>query len=119
MNNRNIGTKAEQLAIKYLEDKGYSVVDTNYFSRYGEVDIIALKDEYICFIEVKYRKNDFSGVAENAISLTKMKKICRTANYYLYRNRQYLSFQMRFDVVAINGTLISLYENAFPYVEYN
>lgn len=119
MNKRRIGTESEIQAGKFLYDAGYNILENNFYSRFGEIDIIAVKEQFICFIEVKYRKTKTHGDAESAISMLKMKKICRTAEYYLYLNRKYDKYQMRFDVVAINGNDITLYENAFPFVSFN
>ena len=80
------------------------------------MDIVALKDNYICFVEVKYRKNIKAGYPEEAVSYSKMKKICKASQFYLYCHKQYNRLQPRFDVMAIEGDVVRYYENAFPYV---
>lgn len=115
MNKRTVGKEKEILASKYLEANGYTVIEMNYNSRHGEVDIISTKGGYICFVEVKYRKSTRSGIPEEAVSLSKMKKICKTADYYMYTHKTY-NLQMRFDVIAIENDEIRFYENAFWHI---
>ena len=55
MNTRQVGTKWEEKAVEYLKGKGYVILETNYRCRFGEIDIIAMYDKMVCFIEVKYR----------------------------------------------------------------
>lgn len=117
MNKRAVGSEKESIIADYLSDNGYTIIERNFFSRSGEVDIIALKDKYICFVEVKYRKNKTCGMPQEAVSLNKMKKICKASMYYLYTHRQYASYQIRYDVAAILAEDITYYENAFCYVE--
>ncbi len=116
MNSRSIGKEKEREACEYLIENGYEILETNFNSRQGEIDIIARIDEYICFTEVKYRKSAKTGLPEEAVSISKMKKISRTALYYLYQNPQYSKLQMRFDVLAIEDEDIRFYENAFMFV---
>jgi len=117
LNKRTVGNKKEERICEYLVENGYCVLEKNFFSRHGEIDIIATKGEYICFVEVKYRKDKSCGLPEEAVTLTKIRKICKTAVYYLYTHRQYYQKQMRFDVAAVLGEDIKYYENAFMYLE--
>lgn len=112
---KSVGNQGEELAVTYLEDKGYRIIGRNFHSRRGEIDIIATKDRIIVFVEVKYRKNKTSGLADEAVSQRKIERICRCAQYYLYIHREYLMFQPRFDVIAIDDDNIRHYENAFEF----
>ncbi len=112
MNKRLVGSNYEQAAVKYLTDKGYSVITCNYRTRYGEIDIIGKDGEYLCFIEVKYRKSLRYGYPEDAVDYRKQNKIKQVANFYMFSNRYY-NIKCRFDVVAICNTDIKLYKNAF------
>ena len=116
MNNRIRGNEKEEVVSRFLEDKGYTVIERNYNSRRGEIDLIALFEKYICFVEVKYRSSNTSGFPEEAVTVSKMKKICKTAAYYLYTHQKYYLYQMRFDVAAVDDKEIRYYENAFEYV---
>ena len=55
---RTIGDFGEEIALKYLEKKGYQILDRNFLKPYGEIDIIAIKNDILTFVEVKTRKND-------------------------------------------------------------
>lgn len=115
MNNRKTGAVYENKVCDHLIRCGYTILDRNFYSRYGEIDIIALKDGNICFVEVKYRKDSQTGYPEEAISPSKVRKICKTSAYYISSHRQFSNLQMRFDVACILGDDISYYENAFEY----
>ncbi len=84
MNTRNIGNKAEDKACEYLIQKNYKIVKRNFYTKFGEIDIIAYKDEVFHFIEVKSGKS-FEPIYN--ITPTKLKRIIRSAEYYLKLNR--------------------------------
>lgn len=115
MSTRSIGRSYELKAINYLKNLGYLVIENNYSSRHGEIDIIALYEQYICFVEVKYRRNLTSGYADEAVSPSKITKICKCAEYYCYTHQKYQNYQMRFDVLAFNDDAVSFYPNAFDF----
>lgn len=115
MDKRSIGSSYEQIAYKYLEAIGYNIIEKNFKSRSGEIDIIAEKDGYIRFIEVKYRSSLNYGFPEEAVDCKKQRLISRAASYYLYKNRYSENTPFCFDVVTILGNEIVLYENAFEY----
>lgn len=119
MNKRKIGNEKEILAVNELSSNGYTILEKNYSCRHGEIDIIGLDKNCICFVEVKYRSTAMSGLPEEAVSINKMKKICKTSQFYLYSHKEYLNYQMRYDVVAILGNDIKIYKNAFFYVGKN
>ncbi|WP_455715036.1 YraN family protein [Anaerosporobacter sp.] len=112
-NKRRIGSEKEQIAAAYLIDQGYSIVEMNFFSRNGEIDIIARDANYLVFIEVKYRKDQKLGFAAEAVNYGKIQSIIKTARYYLYRHGYADDIPCRFDVVAIQGSEVSLIQNAF------
>lgn len=116
MNNRKIGNENEERACKYLEGLGIKILDRNFYTRQGETDIVALDNDILCFIEVKYRKNVRSGYAEEAVTFSKMVKICRNARYYIYSHSKYTDSQIRFDVLAMDDESIRYYKDAFDYV---
>lgn len=117
MNKRKIGNVYEEKVCTFLKQRGYIILNQNYYCRFGEIDIIAQKDEYICFVEVKYRKNTLCGMPEDAVTISKMKKICKTAQFYIFSHKQYYDYQMRFDVVSVLDNGIKIYENAFDYIQ--
>ena len=97
---KNIGLFGENEAVSFLKQKGLILLDRNYHSKYGEIDIIAKDDKYIIFIEVKTRKDSaFSDPAE-AVDTEKQKKILKTAIDYLQLHED-INLQPKFDVIEI------------------
>ena len=92
------------------------MLQLNYRCRTGEVDIVAQEGDYLCFVEVKYRTNQRAGTPEEAVGISKQRRICRGADYYLLTHPNMAQKQVRFDMVAILGETITLYQNAFPYI---
>ncbi len=85
--NRHLGQIGEEIAAKFLIQNGYSIVDRNWRTRYGEIDIIAQKDRTICFIEVKTRSNIGYGYPVEAITPRKLHKMNVTAQLYCLKHR--------------------------------
>lgn len=100
MNKRKFGSVGEKLAQVFLLNKGYEIVDTNFYSRGGEIDIVAQKDNILVFIEVKTRSNFKYGTPAMAVNLTKKKHLRSTAKVYIYINRLY-GYDVRFDVIEV------------------
>ena len=113
MNKRETGTKYEQMACDYLEEEGLRVVETNYRTPLGEIDIIARDGNTLVFIEVKYRQNRNFGGAEHAIPRKKQLTIIRVAKMYIKMHRLPLSGFYRFDAVLIDGEEIQHIKNAW------
>jgi putative endonuclease len=113
MNSRAIGTKYEGIAMDYLTKKGYCQLERNYYSRYGELDLIC-KDEKkgeIVFVEVKYRKNLEYGSGLESITRSKQKKLIKTAAIYL-KKKKIKDIPYRFDIISILGDEIEHIKNA-------
>jgi putative endonuclease len=103
------GKLAEDFAVKLLNRNGYKVIDRNFRSKFGEIDIIAIKDEYLVFIEVKARWSLKFGRPEESVTPSKLWKIGRTGEYYSLFHPD-LPKKLRIDVVAmeiVNGKLSS------------
>jgi putative endonuclease len=123
--NRSRGEQGEQLCHNYLEQKGFEILEKNYRLKMGELDVIALDKNVLCFIEVK---TDFSQNAGNPsawVTAKKQKQIFKVAQAYLtFKGAKYQNFQMRFDVCAIvwdtnKNHLIQYFSDAFvPVFEY-
>ncbi|MBU5334204.1 YraN family protein [Anaerocolumna aminovalerica] len=112
-NKRSIGREFEQKAVEYLILQGYKIIITNFQCRTGEIDIIAEQDNYLIFIEVKYRTNSAKGMPHEAVDIRKIKKISKTARYYMFTNNISMETPCRFDVVLILNQEISLIQDAF------
>ena len=115
-NKRMEGSRYEQLAARYLEQKGMDVLELNYRCRTGEIDIIARDGGYLVFVEVKYRRDDKMGNPKEAVDRKKQKKISMTASYYLMRKCGRMDIPCRFDVAAVLGEQIEVVKNAFEYL---
>ncbi len=93
------GIAGEVLAARFLREKGYDILSSNYRSRFGEIDIIAVDGPYIVFVEVKARSEDSFIMPREAVTSDKQQKILKTAALYI---RAYPSnLQPRFDVVEV------------------
>jgi len=101
----------ERVAAFYLLLKGYRILGFNYRTRFGEIDIICRDGETIVFVEVKYRKSERFGSAEEFVTEKKIERIIKTARQFISEKR--LEGTFRFDVVAINGFKIKHIKNAF------
>jgi putative endonuclease len=117
MNNR--GKLAELKSAIFLRDNGYELLDTNYISRFGEIDIIAKDKKYIIFVEVKMRESDSYVKPREYVDEFKQQKMAATANFYLSTHPTRL--QPRFDVIEVichNYEIKSIkhLENAFQLV---
>lgn len=114
VNKREIGSKYEKIAKEYLIKNNYKIIETNFRCKIGEIDIIANNENYLCFIEVKYRDIDSLAKGLYAVDKNKQKKIYNVAKYYMYINNINDNTACRFDVVSIDGDEITLIKNAFP-----
>jgi len=112
LSNTEKGKIAENIACKYIEDKNYLILERNYRTRRGEIDIIAKNNNYIVFIEVKYRKDTENGYPRESVTKLKQNKIKKTAVNYIVRNN-IINANFRFDVIEILGNNIEHIENAF------
>ena len=122
---KRTGTWGEDEAEKYLQKQGYTILCRNYHSRYGEIDLIATKEDIIAFVEVKTRSKDALYSAAEAVTPAKQKKIYLTALNYMEEYNADL--QPRFDVCEVYAVLvkrkkmaeINYIEDAFQVSSYN
>ncbi|HJX70582.1 MAG TPA: YraN family protein [Bacteroidales bacterium] len=106
------GREGEQLAAKFLQEKGYNILETNWRYRHKEIDIIAVRDNEIVFVEVKTRKNTDFGYPEEAVDCNKQKHLIDAAEAYMIDKN--LDLNARFDVISIiNNSQIKHYPYAF------
>ena len=107
MNKRKFGIIGEKMAQKYLKDNKYEIIENNYYTRNGEIDIIASKNNYIIFVEVKTRTNNNYGAPIDAVTYLKRKHMLKTIKYYLFLNKLENNF-IRIDVIEIYRFLICI-----------
>ncbi len=99
MEKRTLGNFGEDMAALFLRRKGYRIVERNYSCKFGELDIIAQKGNYIVFVEVKLRKNADFAEAREFVTAAKQRRIISTAMLWLSQNVSNL--QPRFDVIEV------------------
>lgn len=116
MNKRQTGADKEEVAAAFLEERGMRITERNFRSRQGEIDIIGYHDNYLVFVEVKYRRDVSKGTALEAVDYRKQKQICKVADYYRFLHKIHMNMMIRYDVVAIQGTDIQWVQNAFPHI---
>lgn len=113
--NINRGKEGEYIASKYLKSKGYKILDNNYRNKIGEIDLIALDEDILVFIEVKTRTSINYGYAFEAVDFRKQRKIINTSLVYIKYNK-YIDTQIRYDIIEVYLTKepkINHLENAF------
>lgn len=99
---KEIGNNGEKIAREYLEKSNYKIIDTNFYSKSGEIDIIAndIQNDEIVFIEVKTRTNTTYGNPIDAINKQKMNHMYQTAKYYIKINKLEQRY-IRFDAIEV------------------
>ncbi|SHO56727.1 hypothetical protein VQ7734_02496 [Vibrio quintilis] len=115
VNHRKTGHQYEQTAADYLTGHGLNLLEKNFFCRSGEIDLIMKDRETLVFVEVKYRKNRAYGHAAEAVTPGKVKKLIKTAFFWLTKqNLSPHTTDFRFDIVAIHqdGDNIDWFQNA-------
>ncbi len=114
------GNFAESIVSNFLEKQNFQILSRNFTIKGGEIDIIAKKEDLIIFVEVRSWSRVFweEGTPLQTISKAKMKRIIKTAKYYLLKNRYNIdNFFIRFDVAGVVGEekeqKIEYFEGAF------
>lgn len=98
---QTLGKQGELLAEQYLAQKGFTLIERNFNSRFGEIDLIMLDKDCLVFVEVRQRKNTLYGSPLETISAAKQKKLRRTAQCYCQLKAIPSRQALRFDVVGI------------------
>lgn len=100
MNSSNVGKDGEELAAAFLNRLGYKILQRNFHSRFGEIDIIAKDKSQVIFVEVKSRKTFGFGQPIEAINLKKLNGLIKTGQYYLLINN-IGNADYRFDAIEV------------------
>lgn len=113
---RGVGERGENLAVEELRKRGYEILERNFRTPIGEIDIVARDGETLCFVEVKWRRDQALGHPAEAVTREKQRRLARTAQWYMARHGEFSTFS-RFDVVAIldrpEGAQIEILRDAF------
>lgn len=101
MNRRQeLGEKGEEIAVRHLVSQGYRILERRYRVAEGEIDVIACRGRTLVFVEVKTRASFSCGSPQEAVTLTKQRKIRRVALHYLQQTGRVYD-EIRFDVVGV------------------
>ena len=97
-----LGSEAEERCVAWLERAGYCIRERNWLAREGELDIVAERNEVLCFVEVRMRSTAVWGDPSHTVSFSKQRRVVKAALHYLfaYDLREKM---MRFDVVSVVG----------------
>ncbi len=106
------GVEAEERAVDYLGRQGYAILQQRYKTKFGEIDIVALYGDMLCFVEVKVRKT--KGDAFESVTVRTQKRVEQSALFFLSQYPEYVDFSMRFDVIAFDSAFeITHLDNAW------
>lgn len=115
INKRKTGGEKEKLAGDFFKGQGYEILEKNFYTRFGEIDLILKDGNTLVFAEVKYRRDGKMGHPLESVDVKKQRRISKAALYYLARNQISPEQPLRFDVVAVLGEEILHVKNAFEY----
>ena len=111
----DFGKLGEELAVNYLIEKGYEILERNWRNIHKEIDIIARDGKDLVIVEVKTRQSDENGEPDMAVTRQKQTRLISAANAYLFQNS--LDINTRFDIISIimkdNSPVINHIEDAF------
>ena len=99
---RQTGARWEKTAESFLRSHGLKLLQRNFSSRFGEIDLIMEEEKTIVFVEVKYRKSNEHGSGADAVTFHKQNRISRTAGWYMAKNPHRAEQFCRFDVISID-----------------
>jgi len=114
---KQLGKLGEGCCVQYLVGLGYEILQQNFYSPYGEIDIIAKDGHNLVFVEVKTRTKESIDGAKYSITYSKQKKITKTAMYFLKDFIDEDVLEYRFDVMIVKSGTIHHFANAFLPVE--
>ncbi|HET7358738.1 MAG TPA: YraN family protein [Rhodanobacteraceae bacterium] len=100
---RRTGDAFEQRALAQLEHAGLALLERNYTTRFGELDLVMRDGRALVFVEVRYRRNTRFGGAAVSVTAAKRAKLVQSAALFLAARPQYADLECRFDVVAFEG----------------
>lgn len=97
---KELGVQGEKIAARYLQNRGYQIVERNYRTRLGEIDIIAKQGKCLVFVEVKTRSDTLFGSPLESVTLSKQKQLSKVALEYICKHN-WQDRPARFDVVGV------------------
>ena len=108
---QKVGYDGEKRAVNYLKKQGYKIIERNYRTPFGEVDIICKKDDVVAFVEVKTRLTDVFGAPSEAVGRQKQMRYKKCAQFFFAETRH--EYLIRFDVIEISKDALNHIISAF------
>ena len=105
---REKGSYAEEKAMLFLQERGFEIIERNFYSYFGEIDIIAKKESVLHFIEVKSSSKNRLDPIYN-ITPSKLSKIIKTISYFLLKKK--IDMPYCIDAITVKGDNVQMYEN--------
>ena len=102
MNTKTTGVEGENRACEYLLSKGFKIIERNWRTKGGEIDIIAYKNDTIVFLEVKTLPNGTIDMIQRELNYQKLQRILKTSKRFLLKHREYNNSYVRYDVIVID-----------------
>jgi len=112
-NRKDAGNSGEDAALRYLTERGLTLVTRNYRCRAGEIDLVMLQQGVLVLIEVRYRESTEFGGAAASVTWRKQRRLIIAAKHLLLTRADLRRYPARFDVVAVDGAKIEWIRNAF------
>ena len=109
--NYKVGKKGEEMARNYLAKKGYQILESNFATRFGEIDLVCAKDEKLIFVEVKLKIGEVYGTPEEMIDVKKVAQVRKTAQRFLLNNSRLAA---KYPVYQIDAVCIVLAKDGSP-----
>ncbi|MCD7728488.1 MAG: YraN family protein [Clostridia bacterium] len=97
--NKKLGKKGENMAAKYLKKQGYKILKRNFKTPFGEIDIIAMQQDTVAFVEVKTRLSDIYGAPSESVTRQKCRRYALGAKYFFAERK--VDYTIRFDIIEI------------------
>ena len=113
---RSRGFQAESEALDHLKAHGCQLINCNYGTKAGEIDIIVNDCGVLVFVEVRYRRSTKRGTGAESITAKKKRRIIRTAEHFLVTHKSYQDMPCRFDVLSIKGSIDGTTNNSIDWI---
>ena len=99
---KQTGSMGEQLALRYLQSQGYKIIEQNWRCRIGEIDLIAMKNDTLIFLEIRSKRSQAFGMAEHTYTTIKKQRMHRLAYLYMQIHEYPLQQNFQIDFIAID-----------------
>ena len=105
LDRQSLGDRKEKEALRFLQQRGLELVERNFRSRFGEIDLVMRDEDCLVVVEVRYRRTGGFGGAAASVDRRKRQRLTLAAEFFLRSRAQYAGWPLRFDVIALNGDI--------------